>query len=152
MSFDDEWAQLVAKASQERSAQTRLNRLDGGGGGDGGGQGGLTVKQDDLGLIGRAAHGLHTGLKADGKHPVSAGKSAGTQLSGDNFTSGAALSKVAETWETQVGTLLEACAHISNHLDFSSRSYGAEEEKIETGMRNLQGQLMNPSRISDYYR
>ncbi|MCI0386124.1 hypothetical protein [Streptomyces sp. CNQ085] len=150
MSFDEEWAQLVARAGQERSVRTRPNRLDGGGGG--GGQGGLTVRQDDLKLIGRAAHGLHTGLKAGGRHPVPASRSAGIRLSGDNFTSGAALSQVAETWERQVGTLLEACAHISNHLDFSSRSYGAEEERIETGMRNLRGQLMNPSRISDYYR
>ncbi|WP_410537690.1 hypothetical protein [Streptomyces sp. KL2] len=149
MSFDDEWAQLVAKASQDRAAQTRLNQLDGGGGG---GQGGLTVKQDDLGLVGRAAHGLHTGLKADGKLPVTASKAAGTELTGDNFTSGAALTKVAETWETQVGTLMESCAHISNHLDFSSRSYGAEEEKIETAMRDQQGRLMNTSRISEYYR
>jgi hypothetical protein len=150
MSFDDEWAQLVAKASQDRVAQTRLNQLDGGGGG--GGQGGLTVKQDDLGLVGRAAHGLHTGLKADGKHPVAASKSAGTELTGDNFDSGAALTEVAETWGTQVSALMESCAHISNHLDFSSRSYGQEEEKIEAGMRDVQGRLMSPSRISEYYR
>ncbi|PJE94171.1 hypothetical protein CUT44_28175 [Streptomyces carminius] len=149
MSFDDEWAQLVAKTNQDRWGRPRLNPHNGGGGGS---QGDLTVEQDDLGLVGREAHKLYTGLKAHGRHPVSASKTAATQLTGDNLSSGAALAKVAETWETQVDTLLESCAHISNHLDFSSRSYGQEEEKIKTGMRNTQGQLMSPSRISEYYR
>ncbi|GAA2422099.1 type VII secretion target [Streptomyces macrosporus] len=35
MSFDEEWARLVAKATQERDTRTRLNGHDGGGGGSG---------------------------------------------------------------------------------------------------------------------
>ncbi|WP_410537238.1 type VII secretion target [Streptomyces sp. KL2] len=34
MSFDEEWAQLVAKATREREVRTRLNGDSGGGGGE----------------------------------------------------------------------------------------------------------------------
>ncbi len=36
MSFDEEWAQLVAKATRERDTRMRLNGHDGGGGGGSG--------------------------------------------------------------------------------------------------------------------
>lgn len=57
------------------------------------------------------------------------------QLKGHGFDTGAALTEVIGTWETQVKTLLQACAHISNHLDYTKASKKADDEWIETQLR-----------------
>ncbi|MFJ3722845.1 hypothetical protein ACIPYQ_09780 [Streptomyces sp. NPDC090045] len=41
-----------------------------------------------------------------------------------DFALGAALSTVADKWHDQLGTLLDACAHISNHLDYTQNAQG----------------------------
>ncbi|MEV0262774.1 hypothetical protein AB0I49_15730 [Streptomyces sp. NPDC050617] len=149
MVFDTEWAQAKVRAAQQSSAaRTRLNGTTTG---DGGGQEDLIVAQDDLGVVGHSAHRLHGGLTAAGSHAKTASEDAGTELTGSHFTAGAALTKLSSTWDTQVKTLLEACAHISNHLDYSSKAYGAEDQKIATTMRDAQKKAMTPSRIAEYY-
>ncbi|MBW1601874.1 hypothetical protein JJV70_07070 [Streptomyces sp. JJ66] len=147
MSFDEEWAQIVANVQERQAAGMRLNTLD-----PGGGSGDLTVHQDDLGRVGGAAYSLHGGVRAHAEHASQASRDAATHLTGDNFTCGSALSDVVDTWERQSSTLAEACAHISNHLDYSSKRYGEEEEKITTSMTTLDGELMNVSRISEFYK
>lgn len=93
------------------------------------------VEDDDLGAVGHAANGLFSGLEPAGKHASAASESAGSSLKGDGFDTGAALSEVNKTWETQVKTLLQACAHISNHLDYTKKSNKANDAWIGAQLR-----------------
>ncbi|MEU8619199.1 hypothetical protein [Streptomyces sp. NPDC048623] len=133
MSFDDEWAHLKAAAVENQTAM-RLNQLDGGGGGGGGGsnpEAVLTVEQSDLAAIGNAAFKLHQRLATDGNHAKASTEEAGTAMRQD-FALGPALSTVAEKWGTQLSTLLDACGHISNHLEYSKKAHADDEYVIAT--------------------
>ncbi|WP_432121596.1 hypothetical protein [Streptomyces sp. S1] len=130
MSFEGEWA--AAKAS----AAMRLNQAGGTGGSTPAkGSADYVVEDDDLGAIGHAAYGLFNGLRAGGKHADAASETAASGLKGDGFDAGAALSEVNKTWETQVRTLLQACAHISNHLNFTKKSAQADDDWIAAQLR-----------------
>ncbi|MYU34586.1 hypothetical protein GTW52_15975 [Streptomyces sp. SID8358] len=153
MSFEKEWGELKAAAA------TRLNQVSAtGGSGSTKGPADYAVPDDELGDIGHAAFGLFNGLEPTGKHAKVASETAGTSLKGDGFDTGAAFTEVIGTWERQVKTLLQACAHISNHLDYTKASNKAEDEWIETQLR-----IVGPvapgadggvpvSRISQYFR
>ncbi|MDJ0382323.1 hypothetical protein [Streptomyces sp. G-G2] len=116
------------------------------------------VVDDELGDIGHAAFGLFNGLASGGKHANAASESAGATLKGDGFGTGDALTEVNRTWETQVKTLLQACAHISNHLDYTKASTKAEDERIMAQLRIVgpvvpgSDGAVSASRISDYFR
>ncbi len=115
MSFEEEWV------ADKAAVTMKLDQADSTGGSTPpSGSADYVVEDDDLGEIGHAAHGLFDGLEPAGKHANAASESAGSSLKGDGFDAGAALSEVNKTWETRVKTLLQACAHISNHLDFAS--------------------------------
>ncbi|MFE2285094.1 hypothetical protein ACFXDJ_13075 [Streptomyces sp. NPDC059443] len=129
MSFDEEWA------AEQASVAMRLNQAGSGGGSAPAGSADYVVEDDDLGEIGHAAHGLFNGLEPAGKHANAASESAGSSLKGDGFDTGAALSEVNKTWETQVKTLLQACAHISNHLDYTKKSSKANDAWIGAQLR-----------------
>ncbi|MCC3771073.1 hypothetical protein [Streptomyces sp. UNOC14_S4] len=148
MSFEDEWAQSKAEAARDSSVHTRLNMLPSP---PGGYDPDLEASQFDLAKVAHAAYQLHGGLQAAGGHADKSSKSAGSELSGSHLTSGPALTKLAETWETQVKTLLEACAHISNHLALSAEMATEHDEKIATGFQDAKHRLMTPSRIAEYY-
>ncbi|MFI6289506.1 hypothetical protein ACIBCM_33015 [Streptomyces sp. NPDC051018] len=148
MSFEAEWAQAKADAAM------RLNRVPDEPGvprGPGGGSGDLLVRGDDLGLIGRAAYRLRGGLASAGKHAAEATRGAAGELGGGRFTTGPALTGLAGAWDNQVKALLEACAHISNHLDFTTKVHGEDERRIETSMRNTEKLPMTASRLSEYF-
>ncbi|MEU7607462.1 hypothetical protein [Streptomyces sp. NPDC041003] len=55
-----------------------------------------------------------------------------------DFALGAALSTVADKWHDQLGTLLDACAHISNHLDYTQNAH-AEDGAAFDGNQKAQG-------------
>ncbi|WMX48091.1 hypothetical protein [Streptomyces roseicoloratus] len=130
MSFEDEWA------AEKAAVAMRLNKADSTGSSTPAkGSGDYVVEDDDLGAIGHAAHGLFNGLQSAGKHADAASETAGTSLKGDGFDTGAALSEVNGTWETQVKTLLQACAHISNHLNYTKKSNQAEDDWIAAQLR-----------------
>ncbi|MCX5112108.1 hypothetical protein OOK13_26885 [Streptomyces sp. NBC_00378] len=130
MSFEEEWGALKA------SAAMRLNTAGGtGGSGPAKGSADYVVSDDELGDIGHAAFDLFNGLEATGKHAKAASETAGTSLKGDGFDTGAAFTEVIGTWETQVKTLLQACAHISNHLDYTKASKKADDEWVEAQLR-----------------
>ncbi|WP_282689953.1 MULTISPECIES: hypothetical protein [unclassified Streptomyces] len=131
MSFEQEWGELKAAAAM------RLNQA---GGADGSGPKGLVdlvVKDDELGGIGHAAFGLFNKLEPTGKHAKTASETASKGLTGDGFTTGAAFTEVIGTWEKQVKSLLQACAHISNHLDYTKKSRKADDEWIETQLHSI---------------
>ncbi|MGZ9934883.1 hypothetical protein ACXNSR_33980 [Streptomyces sp. NC-S4] len=135
MSFDEEWAQLKSAAADKQTAM-RLNQLDPGGGGAGP-QGDLVVTQKDLAAVGDAAFKLRQRLGTDGDHAKASTYEAAGSLKKD-FALGAALSTVADKWHDQVGTLLDACAHISNHLDYTQNAHAEDEYWIATQFKFAQ--------------
>lgn len=134
MSFDQEWSQLKMAAAERSSSQMQLNQLDGGGGAGPIPEGDLKVTQDDLAAIGDEAFKLYQRLDTDGDHAKQTSYEAATSLTGD-FALGAALTTVTDKWKTQVDTLLEACAHISNHLDYTEKAHAGDEYYIATRFR-----------------
>ncbi|MGW2084862.1 hypothetical protein [Streptomyces sp. NPDC001880] len=130
MSFADEWG------AEKAAVAMRLNQADSTGSSTSAkGTADYVVPDDELGDIGHTAYGLFNGLQSGGKHANAASETAGTSLKGDGFDSGAALAEVNRTWETQVKTLLQACAHISNHLDYTKSSSKAEDDRIGAQLR-----------------
>jgi hypothetical protein len=147
----DEWEQLKAEAAKKHAAHTELNQvMNTGGGGGSVSDADLVVHDDELGKLGHMAYELHGRLQKDGHHASASTHGAAAELSDDGLDTGKALSEVHDAWNTQVGTLLEACARISNHLDFSRAQHAKDDAKIATGMRDAAGHLMTVSRISDY--
>ncbi|MCD9144345.1 hypothetical protein [Streptomyces albireticuli] len=128
MSFEKEWAQHKADAG------TRLNSASGGSGG--GGTAGLVVHVDDLGAVGHEAYVLHEGLRKAGD--VTRGAKGGNgntanavaELKRENFATAGAISAAVEVWNSQLKTVLQACAHISNHLDYSKAEHARDDAKI----------------------
>ncbi|ADI11050.1 hypothetical protein SBI_07930 [Streptomyces bingchenggensis BCW-1] len=160
MSFDSEWSQLKADAAGQQSAHTRLNQLAAAGGGGGGEDGGkasdLIVHQDDLGAVGHEAFVLHgelqkaadiAGAGAD-KDGWGSSMQSAKALSDHNFTMGEELSTTVSVWTSQVKTMLQMCAHISNHLDYSKKSHANDDELIAASFRNRDGSAVSVSEIS----
>lgn len=138
MSFDEEWAQLRDAAAQRHSM--RLNSLPAEGGG-----GNLVVNRDDLGRIGNDAYDLRNQLSRDGDHARPATHDAAIALTNGQFTSGSALLKVNDRWQTHLKTLLDACARISNHLDYTKAQHAKDEVQIE-------GDIAPISALTDYMK
>jgi hypothetical protein len=134
MSFEDEWADLKAQAAQRMG--TRLNQLDGGGGGGSSPQGDLRVSQKDLAAIGNEAYSLYQALDHDGDHARVSSFEAANSLSKD-FALGSALSHVATRWVDQKRSLLDACAHISNHLDYTKKAHQGDETYLATTISRI---------------
>ncbi|WP_031506713.1 hypothetical protein [Streptomyces megasporus] len=149
MSFDEEWAALVAKASDANGTRTRLNKADPGGGG---GTSDLSVVQDELGAIGHDAYELFGRLRKDGDTARESSDTAASTLKKSNFTLGEELGLTVDMWGSQLKTLLQSCAHISNHLDYSAKSYAKEDKEIEAQMRHRDGSAMSVSEIERYYK
>lgn len=127
MSFDEEWS--AARTTAAANVSMRLNHVPtepgpGGGGGD------LELNQDHIGEVGSEAYKLHTRLSTDGKHAATATAEAAGALTRENFASGAALLKVNTRWESQLKTLVAACANISNGLNYSLSSHNKEEQQL----------------------
>ncbi|OIK06832.1 hypothetical protein [Streptomyces monashensis] len=130
----DEWEQLKADAQSRRQAgatHMQLNQLaapDGGGGSSP--RGDLTVRQKDLAGIGSAAHDLFNEFSGCSDYARLSSMKAAGGLRSEGFAIGAALDHVAERWIDQVQTLLDACAHISNHLRYTANQHAADESYI----------------------
>ncbi|MFD7260874.1 hypothetical protein [Streptomyces sp. NPDC059874] len=129
MSFDEEWS--AARATASANVAMRLNQVPVDPGGGGGGGGDLELNQDHIGAVGSEAYKLHTRLQTDGKHAATATGEAAGALTKENFGSGAALLKLNSTWESQVKTLVAACANISNGLNYSVKSHAKDEQQLQ---------------------
>ncbi|MFE3282798.1 hypothetical protein ACFXJJ_06715 [Streptomyces sp. NPDC059233] len=129
MSFDEEWS--AARATAAANVSMRLNHVPMDPGGGSGGGGDLELNQDHIGAIGSEAFKLHSRLQTDGKHAATATTEAAGALTKENFASGAALAKVNSTWESQVKTLVAACANISNGLNYSLKSHAQDEQQLQ---------------------
>lgn len=150
----EEWEELKAVAAARASTRMQLNQLPADRGGSGGGASGedLVVHSDQLGKLGNMAFELRERLRVDGDFARPATGKASVALCIDGLDMGPALTEVFEAWNTQLKTLLEACAHISNHLDFTRAQHAKDEDRVVTNMRDAAGNLMSVSRINDYFK
>lgn len=121
----------------------RLNRVDDGPTSSGAAAD-LSVKQDELGAVGHEAYGLYNRLANDGDQARASTFDAAIALTNDNFQTGSAMTKVHDTWGRQLKTLLDACANISNHLDYSAASHAKEEADIVAAL--------TASKINAYFK
>ncbi|MGV9428698.1 hypothetical protein ACWDO7_30980 [Streptomyces sp. NPDC003656] len=155
----DEWEQLKAEAAKGTSSHTRLNQVapDGGGGGGGGD---LVVHQDDLGAVGHDAHLLYDEVKgcadiagagAD-KGGNGSTAQAATSLKSHGFLLGGALDTTVDVWSSQVKSVLQACAHISDHLDFTKKLHAEDDAKIGTVLRGSDGDAVPVSQLDEYFK
>lgn len=111
----------------------------------GGGSADLVVNRDDLGAIGNDAYELRTKLSKDGDHARPATFDAAIALTNGNFASGSAVLKVHDFWQKHLKTLLDSCAHISNHLDYTKALHSKDDVKIG-------GDLSSISKLSEYMK
>jgi hypothetical protein len=142
MTFEQEWTGLRAAAAERTAMQIDSIPAEGGGGGGGGD---LVVNRDDLGAIGNDAYDLLGRLGKEGDIARSSTFDAATALTNGNFVSGSAVLKVHDFWQTHLKTLLDSCAQISNHLDYSKARHAEDEAKIE-------GDLTRISVLTEYMK
>ncbi|MFD8013100.1 hypothetical protein [Streptomyces sp. NPDC058955] len=140
----NEWEQLKTDTAQRQATGMRLNGLDGNAGTTAG-SGDLVVNRDDLGAIGHEAYLLYGRLSRDGDHARPATFDASIALTNGNFTSGSELLKVHDRWNSQLRTLLDACARISNHLDYTKSTHAKDDADIG-------GDLLSTSKINEYFK
>ncbi|TQE37534.1 hypothetical protein Sipo8835_07575, partial [Streptomyces ipomoeae] len=76
----------------------------------------------------------------------------GWRLKSHNFQMGGALETTVEIWSSQVKSVLQACAHISNHLDFSKKLHANDDAKIATVIEADNGLTMPASRLNEYFK
>ncbi|WP_046502914.1 hypothetical protein [Streptomyces odonnellii] len=154
----DEWERLKAESVANQAAQTRLNQLPPGGGGASGNHD-LVVSQDDLGAVGHEAFKLYDRLsqQADiagaGADDSGSGTTmrAGAELKGHHFAMGSELENTVDVWTAQVKRVLQACAHISNHLDYSARTHAEEDAAIAAVLRDRSGAAVPVSRLDEFF-
>ncbi|MGW7413046.1 hypothetical protein [Streptomyces sp. NPDC054863] len=132
----DEWQQLKSEAAAQPPVGMQLNADPeagrGGTGGGGGAQGDLAAKNADLAEVGASAYKLFEGLGNRGRDAWSSSQGAARDLTTQGFALGGGLNHVQERWEKQLKTLLDACAHISNHMNFTEKvNRGAERQVLE---------------------
>lgn len=120
----DEWEQLKAEAAGQQAGQMQLNSGQPSAGGQ---PGVLKANQQDLAAVGDSAFRLFEGLGQYGRDAWSSSQNAAKDLKSQGFALGGALDLVQERWEEQLQSLLDACAHISNHLDYTKKAHKGDE-------------------------
>lgn len=133
----DEWEQLKSEAAERNSAHTQLNQVPPEAGGGPPPKGDLAVNQKDLAAIGNAAYRMYGDLEKAGDHARASTQQAARTLKTETFALGGALDHVAARWIDQVRSLMDACAHISNHLDYTKGTHAGDEVYIGTVVSNI---------------
>ncbi|MFB8777532.1 hypothetical protein [Streptomyces broussonetiae] len=155
----EEWERLKARAADRQPTGTRVNQAPAQGPGTGGKRD-LVVRQDDLGAVGHEAFVLHgdlaekvdiAGAGMDSGHAGSTHQAA-TALSTSNFTMGAELMTTLTVWESQVKAVRQACAHISNHLDFSKKLHANDDAEIAAEIARRDGTALPASELGKYFK
>ncbi|MFI0089042.1 hypothetical protein [Streptomyces bobili] len=127
-----------------------------------GGAGDLVVSQDDLGAVGHDAYllwdelrttadiaGAGAGADKGGEGSTS---QAASSLTSHGFSMGAGLTKTVEIWTSQAKSVLQACAHISNHLDYTKKLHAEEDAKIAAQTAAIDGGVLSVSVLSKYFQ
>ncbi|MFJ8858285.1 hypothetical protein ACIRD8_07575 [Streptomyces sp. NPDC102451] len=140
----DEWEQLKSDAAERSSARMQLNQVPAEGGGGGASSGDLVVHDDQLGKLGNTAYELRQQFGTAGDFARPSTFTASIDLFNDGLDMGSALTELHDAWNSQTGTLKEACAHISNHFDFTRAQHSKDEVHIQTSI--------SVSKIDDYIK
>lgn len=154
-----EWEQLKAQAMERKSPRMRLNQLAADSGG-GGGTGDLVVHQDDLGAVGHEANVLYDEVKSQadiaaagaGKGSTGSTMQAAATLKSHGFQTGNALETTVEMWTSQVKSVLQACAHISDHLDYTRKLHAQDDAKIGAVLQGRDGSAVSVSQLNEYFK
>ncbi|MEU9606047.1 hypothetical protein [Streptomyces sp. NPDC048057] len=137
----DEWEQLKSDAADRQSTQMQLNRVpDDPGDGKSlstNGQGDLKVDQQHLAKVGDHAYKLYNRLWNEGRVHEKTSDNAGSDLTTQGFELGGALSHVSIKWASSLADLMDACAHISNHMDFTKNAHAGDETFIQRRMSSI---------------
>ncbi|MFJ4696261.1 hypothetical protein [Streptomyces sp. NPDC088766] len=138
----EEWEQLKAEAAAGGTPHMQLNQLDPGSGPvrpapDPGQYGELRAGQSDLANIGSHAFDLYNDLWDKGRRAVPTSESAAGKLTGGGFALGSALRHVALRWDEQLGSLRDACAHISNHMTVTKKLHADDDHYIRRQMSSI---------------
>ncbi|MCI3226360.1 hypothetical protein [Streptomyces sp. NP-1717] len=132
----DEWDQLKASAAGNGSGQMQLNGIPEEDRPNAGNPtGDLTVDQKDLAAIGDEAFKLYNRLWEEAR--VTSTDTAASDLKGQGFALGGALSHVSLRWDRQLGSVMDACALISNHMDFTKKAHEGDEIFIERHVSSI---------------
>ncbi|MEV5608357.1 hypothetical protein [Streptomyces sp. NPDC052225] len=129
----DEWEQLKADAAHRQSTRMQLNSIpvEPGGGGPSS-YGDLKASNTDLIAVGNAARELHKKFdEASDKARLASMSVVDSMKTSDGFELGAAIDHVAVHWVDQVQSLLDASAHIANHLHVTQSIHAKDEVYIE---------------------
>ncbi|MBG0852811.1 hypothetical protein I2W78_13415 [Streptomyces spinoverrucosus] len=155
----DEWEQLKTDAAERGVTQTRLNQLPADRGA-GSAEGDLVVNQEDLGAVGHDAYLLYEDLQSGAdiagaganKEGVGSSSQAAAALKSHGFAAGAALESTVDIWTSQLKTVLQACAHISNHLDYTKKRHADDDAKIGAILLGSDGTALTVSQLSKYFQ
>ncbi|MDQ8706840.1 hypothetical protein RCO28_30870 [Streptomyces sp. LHD-70] len=137
----DEWEQLKAEAAEKHSTGMQLNGVDTGGLGSGAPSGSdvgvLAVSQKDLAAIGNEAFQLYNRLWDRARSAGDSSGTTGSDLSTQGFAIGSALTHVSNRWDKQLKSLMDACAHISNHLEYTKKTHRDGDHFIARHMSSI---------------
>ncbi|MFF8954571.1 hypothetical protein [Streptomyces sp. NPDC014894] len=133
----DEWERLKSSAAERAAGGTRLNGVPDEDRVGAVGEGDLTVSQQDLAAVGDQAHTLYERLWKEARIALPTSDRAAGDLSGQGFALGGALLHVSNRWEKQLGSLMDACAHISNHMDVSGKTHRDDDDWIQRSMSGI---------------
>ncbi|MEU3556451.1 hypothetical protein [Streptomyces fragilis] len=123
----------------------------------------LRVHQDDLGAVGHEAFTLHEELcrvadvgSAGAQGAGGAGGAgvtwrAAATLRSSGFATGGALATTLEIWSSQVRTVLQATAHISNHLAHSRKAHARDDAEIGALLTGRDGSSAVPVSVLQTY-
>ncbi|MEI7034960.1 hypothetical protein [Streptomyces pratensis] len=144
MTFDAEWSALRTESAQRFDMRLASVPAETGGS-KGPSQPDLAVDEGGLGAVGHDAYELRTRLSKDGDHARPATFAAAVALTNSNFTGGSALLKVHDRWQTHLRTLLDSCAQISNHLNYTKAAHQKDDAQIA-------GDLLSVSKLNEYLK
>ncbi|MFI5805551.1 hypothetical protein [Streptomyces sp. NPDC051561] len=77
--------------------------------------------------MGGDAYALFQRLGREGRGPVAASAKAAGDLKGQGFALGGGLHRVQERWGQQVRSLVDACAHVAQRMDFTGKVHREDE-------------------------
>ncbi|QTD98517.1 hypothetical protein [Streptomyces cyanogenus] len=150
----EEWERAKAAAAAGQRTRMRLNQA----GSSGSGPADLVVHQDDLGAVGHEAFILHGELskKADiaaagsGSDASGSTMQAAAALKSHHLGLGSELESTVEIWTSQVKHVLQACAHISDHLDYSKKLHARDDARIAADLSGRAGPVP-VSALNEYF-